>query len=701
MEAGKPFTAWWVGSHEGPREDFGVTEFGLDFELQAVPKKLNVRVSGDQRFTLFVNGNLVLRGPQRGDVRHWHYHEIDIATFLKSGSNQITSVLTNSGWLAPMAQLSARNAFLLEAEEAFGFLSTPNQWRFRWILGNLFKMMNEGVGEYYIDVGPGEIFHCPSKWSDWYPVHPICRPELRGEPGGGSAWALIPASISMIPSDELILPIRAFQDTRLDNFESFESQVTALKDKDLILDFGELIVGYPTFEFNATALTEVRVIYAESPVDENGIKGDRNELFSKEIRGYADLVCIIEPGVFQFRPNWLRTFRYIRFVTTRDVELCFCGVEPAETLFSCEASFDCDEATVQPIWDMCVRTLKLCAGDTYYDCPYYEQLQYIGDTRLQALIGYYLSRDRTLQRNAIEQFHWSILENGLTQSRYPSRQMQVIPPFSLWWIVMICDAWMHDPGFDPKPYLHGARGVLEAYQRVCDGELEPFWCFGDWVPEWKWGVPPGGPNAEMHLVLFEIAKWCFGQLQGSVEGIGQISPISPIRPISTTNPTEHAEALWRYFQTLSGLEPDPWDEAILEIAPRCTYFWQCVKHVGMQPEDYVSLLSPWREMLSLGLTTTPETPEPTRSDCHGWSAHPPLGLLQLVAGVTSIAPGWSKVRIAPRPGSLSYFKAVIPHPSGDIEVELENGNLKIVCPVYFELLWKRETREFEAGSYQI
>ena len=33
------------------------------------------------------------------------------------------------------------------------------------------------------------------------------------------------------------------------------------------------------------------------------------------------------------------------------------------------------------------RTARLCAMETYMDCPYYEQLQYIGDARIQAMIS--------------------------------------------------------------------------------------------------------------------------------------------------------------------------------------------------------------------------------------------------------------------------------------------------------------------------
>ena len=42
-------------------------------------------------------------------------------------------------------------------------------------------------------------------------------------------------------------------------------------------------------------------------------------------------------------------------------------------------------------------------------------------------------------RKAIEMFDQSRMANGLTQSRYPSRVRQIIPPFSLWWVGMVYD----------------------------------------------------------------------------------------------------------------------------------------------------------------------------------------------------------------------------------------------------------------------
>ena len=47
------------------------------------------------------------------------------------------------------------------------------------------------------------------------------------------------------------------------------------------------------------------------------------------------------------------------------------------------AKFDAGVAELNQILDVGWRTARLCAHETYMDCPYYEQLQYSGDTRVQ------------------------------------------------------------------------------------------------------------------------------------------------------------------------------------------------------------------------------------------------------------------------------------------------------------------------------
>ena len=99
------------------------------------------------------------------------------------------------------------------------------------------------------------------------------------------------------------------------------------------------------------------------------------------------------------------------------------------------------------------------------------------------------------------------------------------------------------------------------------------------------------------------------------------------------------------------------------------YVFEALRKVGLG-DRYIEQLAPWREMLALGLTSTPENPEPTRSDTHAWAAHPNYGLLATVLGVRPSAPGFRTVRIAPALGPLQTRRGGFPHPRGDIDVAL-------------------------------
>ena len=105
-------------------------------------------------------------------------------------------------------------------------------------------------------------------------------------------------------------------------------------------------------------------------------------------------------------------------------------------------------------------------------------------------------------------------------------------------------------------------------------------------------------------------------------------------------------------------------------------------------EDAMTILkAQWQRMLDKGATTFWETFPGTlggghwsRSLCHGWSAAPAYFLSTQVLGVTPTAPGYRKVRIAPRAFHLSWARGQVPTPLGPIYVawELgEDGKLKL------------------------
>jgi hypothetical protein len=753
--------AQWISYAYDPRQDLGVFAFRNRLNLESPPEHLLVRVSADQRYKLLLNGELVWFGPQRGDLEHWFYDWIDLGPLLKAGENTLVALVWNFGWMAPMAQVSLRTGFMVDvytpedAEEhaAAGRLRTPGGWEVARVDGWGFDMLNNAVKNFYIDVGPGEILdgrQIPD-WTtlasdtslDWRTPHTVRAAAPRGtvfEP----FWALIPRSIPAMRYDVRATPpvVRHgfIGDARPEAAEEPLPRNLELRPGEpVILDYQELLCAYPRLELTGPAGAEVLLTFAEGlwqtqptktgTYGNNQSKGNRNAVAGKEMRGYQDQIVLGE-GVTRFEPLWWRTYRYLMVeVVAGDAAdagtVNVVSLDAVETGYplAVKSTFVADDPVVQPIWDASVRTAERCAGETYFDCPYYEQLQYVGDTRIQALIGYYLGRDRQLQRNAIENFGWSMQDNGLTQSRYPNRVTQTIPPFSLWWVMMRHDQRMYDrivevDPADEDPIDSRGLDVANAFNALSGEELDrTFWNFGDWVTGWEHGVPPGGIRSTMHMLTLyhahastEIALERGGPAaKAKGEALyrymsGQFERVKGLIKHGRDpewKPSEHAEALWRLLQERLGVAPDPWPYAALEAAGAapCTYYFSYYKHQAMKPDDYLSQLGPWREMIENGLTTFAENPEPVRSDCHAWSAHPILGFFQIVAGVTSAGHGWRRARIEPRPGSLRRFDARIAHLDGELRVAYENGRLNVATPVEAELVWQGRSAVLEPGTY--
>ena len=134
------------------------------------------------------------------------------------------------------------------------------------------------------------------------------------------------------------------------------------------------------------------------------------------------------------------------------------------------------------------------------------------------------------------------------------------------------------------------------------------------------------------------------------------------------------------------------------------YVLEALRKAGLA-EQYVEQLEPWKRMLALGLTSTPENPEPTRSDTHAWSAHPMYGLLATVLGVRPSSPGFRTVSIAPALEPLRRAAGRVPHPAGDIDVRVQRVgpvglSAEIVLPPglsgVFE--WSGERRPLREGA---
>ena len=724
--------AQWISPPDVPGGEFGVFHFRRVFDLPSPPDRFVVHVSADNRYRLFVNGEQVSSGPQRSDMMHWRYETVDLAPHLRAGRNVLAALVWNWGRERPVAQFSRRTAFLLQGDgEREAVVNTGPEWK---VLHNpAYEPIPVEVAAYYASP-PGEAVdgrHYPWGWErndyadESWPAAAAVEgagaetTQLRGTDFTGQAggWQLVPRSIP--PMEEK--PVRFADIRRTEGLEASAAFLQAAGDlvvpartrRVLLLDQAHLTNAYAVLETSGGAGSTITLTYAEALKDADGRKGNRNEIEGKTIGGITDVFRPDGGAKRRFQTLWFRTYRYVQVeVETAEEPLRIHDLHGIFTAypFDLRARFDGDLPWLADMWEMNWRGARLCAWETYFDTPYYEQLQYVGDTRIQALISLYMTGDDRLVRQAITHFDLSRIPEGITASRYPSDLGQYIPTFSLIWIAMVHDYWMHrDDAEFVRGLLPGVRSVIGWFERRVDetGLLGPipWWPYVDWVPEWPGGVPPEGRDGHstaislQYVYALERAAELEDSLGMPVEAARDRERADSLRAAARERAWDPERGLFRdapdqalYSQqtnimaVLVDAVPAGEERAVMErvltdaTLTQATYYFsfylfEAIGKAGLN-ERYVERLEPWRGMLAMGLTTTPEKAEPTRSDSHAWSAHPNYGLLATVLGVRPASPGWRTVRVAPALGPLQRAQGRIPHPLGDLEVRLERAGAK-------------------------
>ncbi len=153
-------------------------------------------------------------------------------------------------------------------------------------------------------------------------------------------------------------------------------------------------------------------------------------------------------------------------------------------------TYEGSDPKLQALWDISLRTLENCMMETYMDCPYYEQLQFAMDTRLEAIYTYAVGGDTRLVKKALTDFHYGMQPEGLTTGKYPSAYLQILSTFSLHYIYMMQEYLEETGDLDfVREIACDADRILDYYDRHMgpDGLLRrlQFWNFVDWQDQWQ------------------------------------------------------------------------------------------------------------------------------------------------------------------------------------------------------------------------
>lgn len=728
---------------------------------------LRIHVSGDERYILLLDGRIISRGPDRGTVERWCYSTYELT--LDPGPHTLEAVVYQIGPSAPMAQLSWRGGFILKAEGAYDKLLTTGKsnWKVAVLEGNRLVGMGGGAWGTGMQI---EMAGTSPVWKQPPDAAYVDVAEVRGpvkklaaglnEPG----WRLYPSSLpDQIENECKPGRFRAAVDTVKDGvvFKAEDGAhgavaaanallmkrkawvVPAHQEVSLLWDLEDYYCAYPQLTVSGGAGGVVKWGWTESPTYGGAKKGNRSEFIGKKMECVTDSL-LLDGGVDRvFTTHWWRCGKWclLRIKTAEQpVTLTRMSITESRYPLAYEGSFVCDDPTLDAVQKICLRGMQMCSHEMFFDCPYYEQQMYPGDTRVQLQVVSALTSDDRLIRRAIELYDFSRREDGMVGMNFPTYLTQDSATYTLIWPLMFRDYVMwHDNLPWLKARLPGLRATLhgmELYENA-DGLLDnlPGWSFMDWVPSFRDGVAPDGYGLSSLNNLFYVHALQSAAVAEEAAGNGEMALYWRKRAervalkvvetfwsaerglmadtVKKDKFSEHAQCL----ALLAGILPADKEAQALQglitaqdLARATVYFshylFDTYTRFG-RTDLTLKRLDLWRDYVKNGMCTPLEAPGDARSDCHAWGAHPLYHLHAGVAGVTPGAPCFKSVRVAPQPGGLKRIKSRTPHPKGFVELDLNfdgdavRGTVSLPDGVPGEFMWRKSRLPLKPGHQEI
>ena len=723
----------------------GLVEFKNTFTLEEDIETV-LHISADNRFEASLDGEFFGAGPDRCDLNHWSFGSYKVK--LEKGTHTLSVLCWHfrADLEVPSAQFSFNPGFILgcsapEHAKIFntgvaewlvrkydglsfqGFLlPNDNFWRGapithysvisadRFFQQNEYKKAEIVLGPFWDNHG-GSTFAGPKLFPSDLPEQLRVFNDLKG----CTVRAVFRNSCGLevpVTDEHMSDPAVAAWQEAIDN--GAEMVVPANSELAVLVDLNDYYCGFAAATLDGgDSDSLIRMVWAESLYNEKDTKDDRGKVHGKKFCQYSNgnIFNRLDGSEHDFRTLWWCAGRYLllHFKSgAAPIKVRKIGFIESRYPMEMESSITFPDNDLNRVIPMMFRGLQMCSHETYMDCPYYEQLMYVGDTRLECLATYVTVKDHRLPKRAVDLFNWSRSDwDGMVAERYPCCGPQLSCTFSMIWTYMLKDYHMYR-GLEQKDLLALRDSVRNMIHILHDqytneaGLIEhlPGWSFVDWVRGWGGGRPNSAPNGSVtaiyNLFYLGAVKTAMeleeegSHLQLHFKDLYERAKAAIIKAfyepenhlfaddLEHTRYSRHAQCLALFFDALEG------DEAIAcldqtmtrtDLAEPTIYFshylFETLGKFGRGGE-IADRMNIWLDQVDLGATTPWECPEPSRSDCHAWGAHPLFHYYATIAGIRPASPGFKTVRIAPQLGRLPRVEGKMVHPAGFIAFDLKN-----------------------------
>ena len=471
----------------------------------------------------------------------------------------------------------------------------------------------------------------------------------------------------------------------------------------VLLDFGREIQGHVEL-FTPLAADKdpvrVRVRFGESVSEAMADLGERNAGNDHAVRD--EVVTLPWLGTKTVGPSGFRFVRIDAVDPERPVQItqvrAVLGIRDVPRV----GEFRSSDARLDRIWEVGADTVHLCMQDYLWDGIKRDRLVWIGDMHpevatIHAVFGFndVVPASLDLTRDVTPVTEWM---NGISS-------------YSMWWVIIHDDLWMH----------HGDRAYLAAQQPYLGQLLERL--AGLVGPDGRERIDgmrfldwPSSPNQQgVTAGLQGLLVTTLDRGARLMDVLGDDRRADLCREAAARArrvvPEVAGSKSGAALQVLAGMR-DPAATArdvLLRDGARGVstfyglYVLEALAAAGEIEAALDLIRTYWGGMLDLGATTfwedfdlawtgnvgrIDELVPPDRQDihgdfggycyegfrhslCHGWASGPTSWLSRHVLGVTPLDPGFTRARVAPRLGSLAWAEGACPTPHGPIHVRHE------------------------------
>jgi alpha-L-rhamnosidase len=494
------------------------------------------------------------------------------------------------------------------------------------------------------------------------------------------------------------------QNAIIPNAEAASVPVFEGYDTEVLFDLGKEYSGYLAFEVEANEGDILDWYGFEYMVGEY-----RQDMFGLD----HTLRYVCKSGRQRYETPIRRGFRYVSMTVRgakQPIKLYNVTMIQSNYPVAEVGQFTCSDELLNDIWEISRHTTKVCMEDTFVDCPAFEQVFWVGDSRNEALVSNYLYGVQDIVKRCLSLVPGSKHQTPLFADQVPSGWSSVIPNWTFFWAIACAEYYEQtaDETFASEMYGH-IRFTLEHYlTNINDQGLFAIkgWNLLDWSPI---DQPNDGIVTHQNMFLAHTLRIGarMASISGDQQGVALLEDAALRLETAINNHLWNEDALayidcihvdgrrsqvvsmqTQVVASLTGVAQGDRKQKIdsylvtppshfVQIgSPFMSFFYyEALAKLGEVDLVLADIRHNYGMMIRNGATTCWEqypnflenrtNPNMlTRSHCHAWSSAPAYFLGREVLGVRSLAPGWSEIEVAPAPSGLTWAKGSVPHPAG-------------------------------------